>query len=375
MAEKPVNILLIEDNPGDARLIKEMLAEAGNGSFVLRRCDRLSSGLEQLTANGTDIVLLDLSLPDSQGLDTVTRVHSGAGRFPIVVLTGLDDETLAVRAVQHGAQDYLVKGHFDSRLLQHAIRYAIERHHLLVELEEARREQLELKDRFLSKVSHELRTPLAAIHQFVTILLDGLAGDINPEQREYLEIALRNIVQLRTMVADLLDVTRARTGRLTVTPAPLPLKNLLAEAVETVRVASKKQARLSVVAPDDLPLAYADTDRVRQVVINLVNNAVRFTPESGTVTVEAKLYDPEHLLIAVADNGCGMGAHDKEQVFDYLYQGQNNTENSRGGLGLGLYIAKELVVRQGGRIWVESEVGKGSTFYFTLPVYKGEGTK
>ena len=127
MSNKP-RVLLIEDNPGDARLIWEMLAEVKGSPVDLKYADRLSSGLERLAEGGIDVILLDLSLPDSEGLDTFAQVHARAPQVPIIVLTGLDDESLAVKAVREGAQDYLVKGQVDGRLLVRAIRYAIERH-------------------------------------------------------------------------------------------------------------------------------------------------------------------------------------------------------------------------------------------------------
>ena len=127
MEECSIRILLIEDNPGDARLVKEMLAEGDPGSFYLSHAERLSEGLTRLKEDDFQVVLLDLSLPDAQGLDTVSQVCAQAPHVPAVVLTGLDDETLAIRAVQEGAQDYLVKGQMDYHLLKKSIRYGIER--------------------------------------------------------------------------------------------------------------------------------------------------------------------------------------------------------------------------------------------------------
>jgi PAS domain S-box-containing protein len=127
MSDRPATVLLIEDNPGDARLIRQMLAEGGDTRVQLECVDRLSTGLERLVEGGIDIVLLDLGLPDSQGFDTFTKTYAQASGLPIVVLSGLTDEQLAIKTVQEGAQDYLVKGHLDSHALVRTIRYAIER--------------------------------------------------------------------------------------------------------------------------------------------------------------------------------------------------------------------------------------------------------
>lgn len=149
MNAKSITMLLIEDNPGDVRLIRELLAEHQRGdrsgsAFGLVHADRLSTGLQHLKGEPIDVLLLDLGLPDGRGLDTFTRVHNEASGVPVVVLTDLDDEDMAIQAVQKGAQDYLVKGRMDGELLVRAVRYAVERHRLLVELEESRqREQQE----------------------------------------------------------------------------------------------------------------------------------------------------------------------------------------------------------------------------------------
>jgi diguanylate cyclase (GGDEF)-like protein len=134
MTEKPIRILLIEDNPGDVRLIQEALAEAHSASFELECEERLDRGLERLSRGKIDVVLLDLSLPDSWGLDTVSKAHAQAPEVPLIVMTGSEDEDLGVKAVQVGAQDYLVKGEMDSNVIARSIRYAIERQRILAEL-------------------------------------------------------------------------------------------------------------------------------------------------------------------------------------------------------------------------------------------------
>lgn len=367
-----VKVLLIEDDPDDVLLLRQMLAEAEDNRFDLECADRLQAGLDRLAQGGIHVVLLDLSLPDSQGLDTLVTVHARALGVPLVVLTGLDDEMLAIEAVREGAQDYLVKGQIDSNLLARSIRYAIERNGLLEELKRAQQKQLKMKNQFLSHISHELRSPLTAIRQFVTILLDGLAGDLSPEQREYLEIALRNANQLRAMIDELLDVTRAQTGKLTVEPQRISLAKLIVETFEALQTsAAEKGIKLSLSLPDDLPPAYADPYRVRQILLNLIENGIKHTEEKGKITVRVQVSteDPHYLYVEVIDTGCGISPEESERIFKPLYQIENTSNTARKGLGLGLYICKDLVSRQGGRIWVESQLGRGSTFFFTLPIF------
>jgi two-component system cell cycle sensor histidine kinase/response regulator CckA len=182
MSSKPVRTLLVEDNPGDARLIGEMLAEVAKGQFDLVTVGRLSQALQSLFADNFGVVLLDLSLPDSQGLETFTRMQGQSTRTPIVVLTGLDDENLAVKAVQEGAQDYLIKGQVDGNLLVRSMRYAIERHAVREELKKANRKILEQQKSVIEEerlkvllqmagaTAHELNQPLAVLLGFIGLL-------------------------------------------------------------------------------------------------------------------------------------------------------------------------------------------------------------
>jgi PAS domain S-box-containing protein len=241
-----------------------------------------------------------------------------------------------------------------------------------IELETVRQERMNLQEQFLSHVSHELRTPLTAIYFFVTNLLEGVNGDLSSGQRETLESSLENINQLKDMVSDLLDISRVDSLKLTVDPQHVYVPGLIQEVLRTCRANAKlKDINLTADIPDSLPSAWADRARVRQVLINLIDNAIRFTPERGTVAVRARIFaeDTSFLCLSVVDTGCGISPADCLTVFDRLAQVKSAVETSRKGLGLGLFISKELVTRQGGRIWVESRLQEGSTFSFTLPIF------
>jgi PAS domain S-box-containing protein len=247
-----------------------------------------------------------------------------------------------------------------------------ERRNAAEALEQIRQHQLQFKDAFLSHVSHELRSPLTAIKQFTSILLGGLAGELNQEQREYQLIVLKNIRQLQSMIDDLLEVTRLETGKLTVEPESVSVANAVTDTFSTLLgTASAKGVTLSYDGLPDLPAAYADQTRFRQILIILLDNAIKFTPAGGAVTVQARLLqeDPRFLLLQVSDTGCGIDPETTERIFERLYQQSESIEASRKGLGLGLYICKELVTRQGGRIWAARQPQKGSIFSFTLPVF------
>ena len=371
MSSLPIRVLLIEDNPGDARLLQEMLNQPGSLKAELTHLGSMNDALNHLERNAANVILLDLGLPDAEGLEAVRKVHAAAPSTPLVVLTGLDDELLATEALQEGAQDYLIKGQIEAHPLLRAVRYAIERQRMQVETDQVRRLQLQLKDEFLSHVSHELRSPLTAIYQFGTILADELAGGVTSDQRECLQIILRNVAQLQSMIGDLLEVTRAQEGKLGIDLQCTSVPDAIAYTVKTLQgPARAKGIILTFDAPPPLPLAYADPTRVRQILIILLDNAVKFTDANGTVTVRAQVLakDPSFLLMEVTDSGCGISADMTERIFERLCQVAGAGQGGRSGLGLGLYICKELVTRQGGYIWVTSSP-QGSIFSFTLPVF------
>jgi signal transduction histidine kinase len=368
MKDQTTHVLLIEDNPGDADLVRLRLVE-GKNHVAVSCVDRLSDGLASLTKTPPSVVLLDLNLPDCQGAETFRKVLENSPDVPIVILSGQDDEVLAVKALNQGVQDYLVKGSITSSALDRAIRYAVERQALLRSLDMSRKQQLEFKNQFLSHVSHELRTPLTCIHQFVTILL---SGPVSADQRDHLETILRSVNQLGAMVRDLLEASRAEAGKVRLEPHCVAISDLVKLAVTMMRsIADEKQVGLEMGIDSRIPFVHGDPDRILEVLINLIDNAIKFTPSGGAVTVQACMAqtDPDFVYLSVADTGCGIDPKAKALIFERMYQDPNSIDNSRKGLGLGLYIAKELVTLHGGRMWVASELGNGSTFSFTLPLY------
>ena len=239
------------------------------------------------------------------------------------------------------------------------------------ELDRARREQMALKDRLLSHVSHELRTPLTALHQFLTLLRDGLVGELTAPQSEAVGVALRNADQLKAMIGDLLESSRADSGKLAVSLAEMDLRPLLADLVRIFRSpASERGVEIALEIDGELPLVNADATRMRQVLVNLMDNALKFTPGPGTVTMAARP-DPDlrgRVRVSVADTGRGIAAAALPRIFSRLYQEEATSDAGRRGLGLGLHICREIVGRHGGTIWAESEIGRGTTVSFTLPV-------
>ena len=237
--------------------------------------------------------------------------------------------------------------------------------------ESLRQDERRFKDEFLSHVSHELRSPLTAIKQFTSILIRGVAGDLNEEQERCERIVLKNVHQLQAMIDDLLEVTRLETGKATIELSRVYVQSVAVDAVQTLELtAGAKGVMVSSELPLDLPPVYADSTRLLQVLIILLDNAVKFTPSGGAVRIRGRMAEEAGFLrLEVSDTGSGIAPELREKLFERLFQAKEQNKSSRKGLGLGLYIGKELVTRQGGTIRVESEVGKGSKFSFTLPLF------
>lgn len=228
------------------------------------------------------------------------------------------------------------------------------------------------QERLISHVSHELRTPLTAIYQFLTNLVDGLAGDVNEGQEQLVQAALRNVGELDTMISGLVEATRARTDKFSLDRQRLDPFRLIDEVCEAQRsVAQTSGLELEVDRAGTVPSIYGDPTRLRQVLVNLVGNAVKFVPPGGRIVLRAehRADTPDRVRFTVEDDGPGISIVHQRRIFERLVQVEDVAVRSRKGLGLGLFISKEIVARHGGRIWVESCTGGGSTFFFDIPLF------
>jgi len=227
------------------------------------------------------------------------------------------------------------------------------------------------KSAFVSIVSHELRTPMTAVKGFVDIMLKGVAGPVSDDQRRYLHIVRSNIDRLTALVNDLLDLSHIETGRMRLDFERVSLHDVVADVLRTLyaRVGEKGHT-LDVQVPPALPPVRADASRLTQILINLIGNAVAYTPPGGRITVAARA-DDRFAVVEVSDTGVGIAPGDQQRVFERFFRADDAAVREAKGTGLGLPIVQSLVELHGGRIWVHSEgvPGKGSTFSFTLPLW------
>ncbi|HWP24109.1 MAG TPA: ATP-binding protein [Candidatus Binatia bacterium] len=539
-----MRVLLVEDSEDDALIIRESLPEA---TFEIEWAERFAAALERLAKSHFDAVLLDLSLPDAYGLDTICRMQSQAARVPIVVLTGLDDEETALKAVERGAQDFLIKGQVNGPLLARSLRYAVQRHRAEEALKERNRELLvlrrisevilgsldlnfvlgqileqaiqsgsfdlgnirlldstgetlevavargyrdpqnilshrkisrtaeatrsshfgqalferpffeedvsasaglrtfkkegvrsfvgvpvraenevlgilqlasrtprrfrpeelrlwetlgnqmgiavqrarlyeetrrqareleranQLQADFSAMIAHDLRSPLVNILGVVEVMMQGVFGAVTEEQSKWLGRLQANARGLVDLIGDFLDLSKLESGYIDLQRQRVALGEIIERSIENFRlIAANRKISLRGTVDSALPPVDADPRRLDQVLNNLISNAIKFTPEGGEVEVAAASAGHDQARLSVRDNGEGIAPEEIGQIFEKYRQGGNVRQAKEKGTGLGLVICKMIVEAHGGRIWAESEPGRGSVFYVSLPLAKEE---
>ena len=300
MDKQSIRVLLVDDSPDDVVIAARHLPQFENRGLWLNPQRHWRWRSIDFTTARYEIVLLDLGLPDSPRTETLSRFRKACGDdLPIIILTGLADDEMALEALDRGAQDYIDKNDLTPHDLSRSIRYALTRQHLLQQLN-AKNNLLQQKNvrlaqlcdtaqQFVENVSHEFRTPLTVIREFTSIISDGLVGPVTAEQAEYLTKVLNRTDDLSLMVDDMLDISRLEAGLLGVWRKKCQVADLIGSVVGLLKGrAASKNISLSVIAPADLPAVFCDEEKARRVIMNLTVNAIKFAPEGGRVEVWAR---------------------------------------------------------------------------------------
>jgi signal transduction histidine kinase/HPt (histidine-containing phosphotransfer) domain-containing protein len=379
MNQKPIKaLLLIEDSAGDARLLREMFVMQDSHNTVLTHVESMGDAEKHLAENVVDIIILDLGLPDAQGLAAIRRALAAAPRVALVVLTGLDDEAMAVLALQEGAKDYLIKGQLDTRALWRSLRYAVERR----SIEEALRGEKEraklaqdaaeranrAKSRFLAAISHELRTPLNGILGYAQLL--RLDGGLSAVQSSRVDSMLGAGEHLLQMINGVLDLSQIEAGRLEVHTAKTDLHGIAGACLDLVRpTADEKALALNLIVEPGVPrLVMSDPMRLRQILLNLLGNAVKFT-DRGSVALRVQVVaNGMQLRFEVADTGPGIPPECRDRLFQEFERLDIDATAAHEGAGLGLNLSRRLATLLGGCLGYNDTQNKGSSFWLELPL-------
>ncbi|MEX2218799.1 MAG: hybrid sensor histidine kinase/response regulator [Phycisphaerales bacterium] len=360
----PMSILLVEDNPSDARLVQELLDDSPAQAHAVAHAHSLAEAIDLAHRQPFDIALLDLSLPDSRGLETVHAFRTAAPDLPVVVLTGLDDEALALEALRHGAQDYLAKDHADRYTLNRAVRYAVQRRNA----ERVEGERRSLQDavhgmeRVLGVVGHELRTPLAAFR----LLLEALeTGPGHAELDRSLKMLAAQALRMSETVTNVLEASRLDSGVAVWNWATFPLHQVIHPAAELVRPLLEPGVELVCdIQPRDAAMS-GDPDAVQRLLINLLSNAAKHT-RSGRITVQAAQVPDEGgpwTRIRITDSGRGIPPDVLARLGTaFALNAGVVGACSTGGTGLGLSICAAIAAAHGGHIHASSDGRHGACF-------------
>ncbi len=372
-----LRVLLVEDNRADFLLVESFLSDAetwiGFHQFAIELtwAESVSRALETLQNEQFRAIILDLSLPDARGLEAFYAISTVVPNTPIIVLTGFDNETLAAKAIASGAQDYLVKGELDGNIFVRSLLHTIERYEVLKELEKEKEKALlttQSKSEFLANMSHEVRTPLTPIVGFAEVLTDPA---ISPEEKQKaIEALRRSCDQLLRVVNDVLDLSKIEADKIDIFPSEYSPFAILSEVEQLTRKKAEEKG-LSLIIDYHYPIPktmITDPVRVKQILMNLVVNAIKFTLQ-GTVRITTS-YQGETKQISFAVSDTGIGLNEKEQafIFEPFSQAHEIVTSHNHGTGLGLTISKKLAERLGGAITLKSSPGHGSIFTLFIPL-------
>jgi len=304
-------------------------------------------------------------LPRTKAVKVKNRVAELRAHF------GAEENDSAIETLQQQNRDFVkILGELEEKReeLEQVNRQLNESNRELNDANTKLRELSEMKEEFLALTTHDLRSPLAVISGVISFFTSGRLGELSGEQKNMVAMMERNAQSLIELVNDLLDASKLEAGSMRLDLTSTDLRGLINELHETMEpLAREKNITLKEELPPDLPLIEADRDKLRRIIVNLLSNAIKFTHKGGVVTVNAEQVD-NHLRVSFADTGVGIAAEDVARLFDKYEQTRARATRGEKGSGLGLYITKQLVEMHGGEISVQSEIGKGSVFTFTLPI-------
>jgi len=387
MMQEAAKILVVEDEAGSRLTLCGILEDAG---YEVTGVEKGTEALEVIKDGNFNVIITDIKLPDVGGMSVLELGKEIDPDVAVIIMTGYASIETAVNAVNEGAYAYFVKpinmDEMKTTIVNALRQQRLSRENkrlvddlqrsnkLLFEANSQLRAATEAKSAFLAHMSHELRTPLNAIIGFSDLLIYGVAGEINNQQRQCLEDILSSGKHLLSLINDILDLSKVEAGKIDIRPESLRLADVVDDAVTTVKpMIDESKHKLVISVAEDLPPVYGDRNRLKQILLNLLSNAIKFTPDGGKLSLETSR-EGNFCKVSMVDNGIGIRKEDQTSIFEPFTQLDTQPGERKQGTGLGLALTKQLVELLGGKIWVESEYGKGSQFSFTIPFAEKEVT-
>ncbi len=373
-----VQVLALDDNAFDIQMVTRCLRGMKPWDVAVTGCESVEEALGAIQERDFELLFLDYLLPRCSGFEALAELRAKGFDGPTILMTGMQSETMLVEAMQAGVVDFLPKDALSASSLQRAAHNAVEKADLAKEVTrksaelretvtrlERRQEEIES---FYHNVSHELKTPLTGSREFVSLVIDGAVGEITEDQSKLLQAALRGCDQMVASINNMLDASRLDLGKVALVPESVDLPGLLRRVVDEAEPAARhRQITLQLQVPEESVMAVVDPQRLHQAAAHLVGNAIKFSHPGGVVEVTMAYALDADWKISLTDPGCGVQAEDAPRIFDRLYQSSAQDAATLGGLGMGLYIAREVVELHAGSLEFVSEPGRGSTFTVSLP--------
>ena len=387
MGPESTTILVVDDDSFVREMLSMILETSGyavataeNGLSAFRQC---------MEGERADLIISDMNMPEMNGIELIRKLRENSVDTPLIMLTGTNEISVAVEALNSGATDYLLKDENIQDTVILSVEKSLEKYRLKKqniqlledlacknrELEDSNKELLclnNLKNKFLGIAAHDLRNPLTSIRGLSEILIGKAFGPLTAEQEEYLTIINTASDEMLSLVNDLLDVSVIESGKLELHTTSGSLKNALEERLKIIRVLAERKNILIKTNLDPVPDVVFDSNRISQVIDNLVSNAIKFSPSNSTINITLSKIG-NSIRLSVKDEGPGIPAEERARLFGEFQRLSAQPTAGEKSTGLGLAIVKKIIDAHQGVLEVESEVGKGSIFSFTMPLERSGG--
>lgn len=363
---EPLTILVIDDEEPIRDSCCQVLTKAG---YRTHTAEEGNTGLQKIDGIKPDLVLVDLKMPGMSGMELLERIAEIDPSIISVVITGYGTIESAVEAMKRNAYDFLPKP-FTPDQLRIVVKRGLERRMLTLESQRLRREKEMMRENFVTLVSHQLRSPLASVKQYFAVIAEGFAGGVTEKQKQIISKAGKSLDDLMQLINDWLDMSRINSGRIADKFEPVAIGPVLSEIIEIEKpLAEAGKIKLDLNLGHDTSSVCADRESLKQAIMNIVSNAIHYTPENGTVTVGAREQDND-VIVEISDTGIGISKDDLPFIFEEFFRVKSSQTQHVTGSGLGLPITKRIIDAHNGRIKVYSELGNGTTFSILLPKVK-----